>query len=102
MLASERTEVRTMLTLARRRFSENDGIPCGVIILCSVSLSLSLMRDAMSQTVVQNCRHGSQDAKVGTGRNKRSKRSRLFRSHPRSHVILVKKKPEIEIKNDSP
>lgn len=43
-----------MHTLAGWSFSENDGIPCGVIglrFLCGL-FSLSLMWDALSQSVV--------------------------------------------------
>ena len=61
MLESERTEVRNVRTLAGWRFSEDYGIPSGIIWL-GLRLLLSLT-GALSQTVVHDGRHGSRDAK---------------------------------------
>lgn len=65
MLESGRTEVRGVHTLARWRFSEYDGISCGVVWLSSLGdFLLSLLWDALAQTFVQDSGHGSRDAKV--------------------------------------
>jgi hypothetical protein len=49
--------------LARWCFSEDYGIPSGIIWL-RLRLLLSLMWDALSQTVLYDGRHGSQKAKA--------------------------------------
>ena len=65
VLESERAEVRGAHTLARWRFSEDYGISCGVIWESWLRLFvLSLMWDALSQTVVQDGGHDSRKAKV--------------------------------------
>jgi hypothetical protein len=65
VLESERAEVRGVHTLARWRFSEDYGISSGVIWLyCLRLFVLSLMWDALSQTVVQDGGHGSRNAKA--------------------------------------
>ena len=56
-------ESRNVHTLARWCFSEDYGIPSGIIWL-RLRLLLSLMWDALSQTVLHDGRHGSQKAKA--------------------------------------
>lgn len=62
MLECEREEVRNVHTLARWRFSEDYGIPSGISWL-RLRFLLSLMWDALSQTVLHDGRHGSRKAK---------------------------------------
>jgi len=77
-------EVHNVHTLAGWRFSEDYGIPSGIIWLRVRSL-LSLMWDALSQTVLHGGRHGSRKQK-GQGRNER--REVFFAPPPPlNHVI---------------